>query len=45
AGAIQKTEYLEIVKSAGFKYIIIQDEKPINYSPHHSPVKIHPKQK
>jgi len=30
AGAIQKAEYLEIVESAGFKYIIIQDEKPIN---------------
>ena len=30
AGAIQKAEYLEIVENAGFKYITIQDEKPVS---------------
>ncbi|HMJ47020.1 MAG TPA: arsenite methyltransferase [Ferruginibacter sp.] len=30
SGAIQKTEYLELIEKAGFKNIIVQKDKPIN---------------
>ena len=29
SGAIQKTEYLEIIESAGFKNVVVQKDKPI----------------